>query len=94
MTEATPTPINALEAAIGRIENAFMELAAGNNRRQRQLERIEERLAAVEQYKPPVYVAHTAGCVCPVGAQISCGNPTCPRLGVNVGPTYRTGLGR
>lgn len=82
MSEETPTPINVLEAAIGRIENAFMELAAGNNRRQRQLERIEERLAAVEQYKPPVYVAHTAGCVCPVGAELACGNAFCPRNAV------------
>lgn len=47
------------------------------------LERIERLEAIVlNQNINPIYVAHTAGCVCPVGAELACGNAFCPRNAV------------
>lgn len=49
---------------------------------QEELAALERRIAALERsYTPAPYVipAASAGCVCPVGAEVCCGNMCCPR---------------
>lgn len=60
----------------------FRESVGENDQRiEARIDGLEARIALLETAKPPVYVSQAAGCVCPVGAELACGNAFCPRRG-------------